>query len=199
MIFTKTSSSGQRPAPAGQGALAVDPLATDLRCEHRAKSVPPAAHGHMADLDAPLVWQVSDVAQRKRVPNLEHHRQADDLGTGLEGPEGGTLGLLTGRGVTVSPLKEFALTVPFARPTRRRARWSSIPIRGQPRPGIWRHTFCSSSSVGRLCPSATAAGGSRHTSDRSGSGRDLDRRARSLATSLRQHSGTGPAHRTGAG
>jgi hypothetical protein len=41
----------------------------------------------MADLAAPLVQQVFDVASRQRVTEREHHRQADDLGAGLDGPK----------------------------------------------------------------------------------------------------------------
>ena len=66
----------------------------------------------MADLDAALRQQVFDVAQRKRAPNVHHNRQADDLRTGLEVPEGGTPGHLTRLGGKVSPLREFALTAP---------------------------------------------------------------------------------------
>jgi hypothetical protein len=38
----------------------------------------------MADLDAPPVQEILDVAQRKREAETEHHRQADDLGARLE-------------------------------------------------------------------------------------------------------------------
>lgn len=62
-----------------------------------------------------------------------------------------------------------------------------------------RHIFCSPPCLGRLDPSAIAAGGSRHTSDRSGCDRDLGQRASSVAAVLWQHPSTGPAHRTNAG
>jgi hypothetical protein len=42
----------------------------------------------VADLDATLVQKILDVAERQREADVEHHRQADDLGAGLEVPEG---------------------------------------------------------------------------------------------------------------
>lgn len=38
----------------------------------------------MADFDASLKQQVLDIAKRKRKPDIEHYRQADDLWAGLE-------------------------------------------------------------------------------------------------------------------
>jgi len=67
----------------------------------------------MTYLDAASVQEVLDVAQRKRVTDIEHHCQADDFGTSLEVPEGGALGHLTTLGGKVSSLKEFALTAPL--------------------------------------------------------------------------------------
>jgi hypothetical protein len=46
----------------------------------------------VADLDTSLVKQIFDIAQRQREPNLEHHRQADDLWARFEGAERGALG-----------------------------------------------------------------------------------------------------------
>jgi len=43
----------------------------------------------MADVEAALMHEVLDVAQRERVTDGEHHRRADDLWAGLEVPEGG--------------------------------------------------------------------------------------------------------------
>ena len=102
----------QMRAPVGQGAHSLHPFAPDLGGKHRAKSVPPEPHRFMTYLDAAFVQEVLDVAQRERVTDIEHHRQADDFGTSLEGPEGGALGHLTRLGGKVSPLKEFALTAP---------------------------------------------------------------------------------------
>jgi hypothetical protein len=66
----------------------------------------------MTDLDDALMQEVLDVAQRERVTDLEHNRQANDFGARLDLPEGGTLGHLTRPDGKVSPLKEFALTAP---------------------------------------------------------------------------------------
>lgn len=38
----------------------------------------------MANVDAALVEQILDIPKRQREANVEHHRQADDLGAGLE-------------------------------------------------------------------------------------------------------------------
>ena len=38
----------------------------------------------MADIDIPLEQQVLDLAQRQRVPDIHHHREADDLGRTIE-------------------------------------------------------------------------------------------------------------------
>ena len=64
----------------------------------------------MADVDAALVQQVFDVAERQREPDVHHDRQADDFGRGLEVPERGTLGHPGRLASQVGSLKEFALT-----------------------------------------------------------------------------------------
>ena len=111
LIFTNTSSRCQRQW--GRDAHSLDPFAPDLGGEHRAEPVPPEPHGLMADLDAALVQEVLDVAQRERVSDIEHHGQADDLGAGLEVPEGGALGhLREARRQPQSAQANFALTVP---------------------------------------------------------------------------------------
>ena len=38
----------------------------------------------MADVDAPFMKQFLDVPQRQRKPDIQHYRQADDLGAGFE-------------------------------------------------------------------------------------------------------------------
>ena len=38
----------------------------------------------MAYIDSVLVQKVFDFPERERKPNVEHHRQADDLGAGFE-------------------------------------------------------------------------------------------------------------------
>jgi hypothetical protein len=38
----------------------------------------------VADIDAAFVEQIFDLPQRKRIPDIHHHSQADDLGRHLE-------------------------------------------------------------------------------------------------------------------
>ena len=38
----------------------------------------------MRDIDAPLVQQILDIPPRKRVPDIHHYREADDLRRRLE-------------------------------------------------------------------------------------------------------------------
>jgi hypothetical protein len=61
-----------------------DPAFPDLAREHRAKPVPPEPHRFVANIYAALVEQILDVSQQKWEPDIEHHRQADDFGDGLE-------------------------------------------------------------------------------------------------------------------
>ncbi|WP_328823205.1 hypothetical protein [Sulfitobacter sediminilitoris] len=46
----------------------------------------------MADVDPAFVQQIFDVPKRKRKTNIQHYRQADDLGAGFEVFERGWLG-----------------------------------------------------------------------------------------------------------
>ena len=74
----------QVPSPLSSSTHPLDPLAPDLGGKHRAKPVPPIPHGLMADLDAAFMQKILDVSKRQREPDVEHHRQADDLGACLE-------------------------------------------------------------------------------------------------------------------
>jgi hypothetical protein len=49
------------------GAHPIDPLPADLSGAHRTEPVPPITDRLVADVDAALVQQVLDVAQRQRV------------------------------------------------------------------------------------------------------------------------------------
>lgn len=82
----------QVPLPMTARAHRFRPSTPDLGCEHRTEPVPPEAHCFVADLDAPFVPKILDVAQRQREPDVEHHRQADDLRARLEVAERGALG-----------------------------------------------------------------------------------------------------------
>ena len=42
----------------------------------------------MADVDAPLMEKIFHVPQGKRLPDIQHHRQADSFGAGFEPLEG---------------------------------------------------------------------------------------------------------------
>lgn len=81
----------QVPAPAA-GAHALDAAFPDLRSEQRAEPVPPKPHRLVADVDAALVQQILDVAERKREPDVHHDRQADDFRRRLAVAERGDLG-----------------------------------------------------------------------------------------------------------
>jgi len=56
----------------------------DLRGAHRAEPVSPEPHRLVADIDTALEQQVLDLAQRQRVPDIHHHRQASDFGRTIE-------------------------------------------------------------------------------------------------------------------
>ena len=51
-----------------------------LRGKHRAEPVPPEPHRLTTNIDATLGQQVLDLAQRHRVPDIHHLRQADHFG-----------------------------------------------------------------------------------------------------------------------
>ena len=55
-------------------------------------SVPPKPDGFVTDLDAPPAEKVLGLAQRQRVSDVEHHRQADDFWAGLEIAKGARFG-----------------------------------------------------------------------------------------------------------
>ena len=59
----------------------------DLRSELRAKAVPPEPDGLMADIDASFKQDVLNLAQRKRIANVHHHRVADHIGRTIEAAE----------------------------------------------------------------------------------------------------------------
>ena len=99
------------PVPAGRGPQARAPVSRDTVGEYPARSAPPDPHGFMADLEAPLVQQVFDVASRQRVADREHHRQADDLGAGLDVPEREGREISRGTAKAPSVSRGFVLTV----------------------------------------------------------------------------------------
>lgn len=80
------------PAPLFATAHAIHPLAPEFRREHGTKPIPPVAHRFVADLDATLMKQVFDVAQRQRKLNVEHHSKPYDLWAGFDLTESGAFG-----------------------------------------------------------------------------------------------------------
>ena len=62
----------------------LNPAFPDLRGEHRTEPVPPEPHRLVTDIDAAFVQQIFDLAQRQRVADIHHHREADDLGRRVE-------------------------------------------------------------------------------------------------------------------
>ena len=81
----------QMPPPV-TSAHALDAVPSDLAGEDRAEPVSPEPHRFVADIDAAFVEQVLDVPQRQREADVHHHGQSDDLGAGLEVPEGAAFG-----------------------------------------------------------------------------------------------------------
>ena len=56
----------------------------DLCGKQRAELVPPKADRFVGNIDAAFVKQVLDIPQRKRIPDVHHSVQADDLGRCFE-------------------------------------------------------------------------------------------------------------------
>ncbi len=72
------------PFPFRECAQLLNPLSSDLGGKHRPEPVPPVADGFMAHVDTTLVKEIFDIPQGKWKPDVQHHRKADDLRTGLE-------------------------------------------------------------------------------------------------------------------
>ena len=87
-------------------------LPPDLTREHRAEALPPEAHRPVAHLDAALMEQVLHVPQGEREANVEHDRQADDLGAGLEVAEWAALGHAWEGNTPPARLNRAPLTAP---------------------------------------------------------------------------------------
>ena len=82
----------EMPTPPAHRSHPFGPFPPNLGGEHRAETVPPEAHRLVADIDPALVQTVLDVPQLQREPDVEHHRQSDDLRRGLEVLERAALG-----------------------------------------------------------------------------------------------------------
>jgi hypothetical protein len=60
---------------------------SDLRRKHRTKTVPPEPYRLLADIDTSSKQKILDLPQRQRIPDADHHRQADNLGRRIERTE----------------------------------------------------------------------------------------------------------------
>ena len=60
----------------------------DLRCEHGTEPVPLKTHSFLADIDAALEKMIFYLPQRKRIADIHHHREANDLVRTVEIAEG---------------------------------------------------------------------------------------------------------------
>ena len=66
------------PTPAA-GLHTLGPALSDFGSELGAKSMPPVPNGLVANIDAAFMQQIFHIAERQREPDVQHHRQADDL------------------------------------------------------------------------------------------------------------------------
>ena len=64
--------------------MALNPALPDFSRKYLTEPVPPEAHRLMTDIDAAFEQQILDLAQRKWVVHIHHHRQTNDLGRRVE-------------------------------------------------------------------------------------------------------------------
>ena len=75
------------PLPVAKATHTIDPLASNLACEHRAKTVPLQPHRLVAKVVTSLEKQVFHVPQTQRKPAVQHHHLADQLGCRVKVPK----------------------------------------------------------------------------------------------------------------
>ncbi len=75
------------PAPIAERTHRLNAVPPDPSRENRPETVPPEPHRLVRDVDPALVQQVLDVSLGQRVADIQHDRQADDIGRRLEGAE----------------------------------------------------------------------------------------------------------------
>ena len=73
----------QMPAPLRVGPMIHSPP-SDLASEHRPKRIPPVPHRFVTNIDATFGQNVFNLAQRQRIADVQHHREANDLGRAVE-------------------------------------------------------------------------------------------------------------------
>ena len=86
------------PLPLRDLAHEAGPADPDLAGEHRPEPVHPEPHTLMANVDAALMQQVLNIAERQREADIHHHRKLDDLGRCLEVAE-----WISGHGASLDP------------------------------------------------------------------------------------------------
>lgn len=69
----------EMPLPVPKPAHPVEPLASNITCEHGSKPVPPEPHRLVAKVDAAFEQQILDVPQAQRELHVHHHHQPDHL------------------------------------------------------------------------------------------------------------------------
>jgi len=57
---------------------------SDLHSKHRVKTVPSEPYRLVADINASFKQKILNLPQRQRIPDIHHHRQADNLGRRME-------------------------------------------------------------------------------------------------------------------
>jgi hypothetical protein len=62
----------------------LNPFSSDLCGEQRPKAIPPKSHSLMTDFDPALMQKILNIPERQGDLDVQHHRKADDVGTGLE-------------------------------------------------------------------------------------------------------------------
>ena len=65
----------------------MNPPLADLCGEYWSEAVPPEPNGLMADIDAPFEQQILHLAQRQRITNVHHDREADHFRRTVEAAE----------------------------------------------------------------------------------------------------------------
>ena len=96
----------QVPLPVRICTHPIDPISANFRGEHRTKRVPPEPNRFVADVDAALVEQILDIAERQWKPDIHHHRKANDLGADCEVPNGEHI-VMAGRLFSARPQTGF--------------------------------------------------------------------------------------------
>ena len=97
----------------GVAASTLYPPLPGSRGKYRPEPVPPETHRPVSDVDATLVQQILDNAERQRESDVHRYRYADNFGQGLEAPKRGALDHRARLSAFLACIKNlFALTLP---------------------------------------------------------------------------------------